>query len=95
MAKSNGLSKYAEKYLDTQFKHLHEEIKGVSKEVKGVKLEMKKNGKCLHKIEKTMAVYKFRFKWLTFAVVGIVFVLILGVLNGVELITKGVLSFVK
>lgn len=84
-----------EKYFDTQFGHLHEEIKVVSDDVKVIKLDMKKNGKCLHKIEKIMAVYKFRFKWLTVTVAGIIIILLLGVFNGIELVTGGLLSFFR
>lgn len=90
---NNGITKYAEKYLDTKFAHLHEEIKGVKKEVKGIRVELKKNGKCLNKIDKTMAVYKIRVRYLSILVAVIIIVLLLGVANGIELVTKGVLSF--
>lgn len=93
MAKSNGLTKYAEKYLDTKFEHLHEEMKGVKKEVRGLKLELRKNGKCLTKIDKTMGVYKYRFRYLSIAVIVMMGILVLGIVGGVELFTKGLLGF--
>jgi hypothetical protein len=92
---TNGISKYMEKYFDTQFGHLRGEIKDVKKEVKGIKVELQKNGKCLIKLDRAMGFYKFRMKWLTIAIICIIVVLLLGVFNGIELITKGTLSFFK
>lgn len=90
---NNGLTKYAEKYFDAKFRHLHEEIKDVKSDIQVIKLDMKKNGKCLHDMEKVMAVYKIRVRNLTFMVIAILIVMILGVFNGVELVTKGLLGF--
>ena len=75
---NNGITKYAEKYLDTKFKHLHEEIVEVKKEVKGIKVELKKNGKCLGEIESTMRVYKMRVRTHGIVIVVLFILLLLG-----------------
>ena len=92
---ANGISKYAEKYLEAKFGHLHEEIVSVKQEVKGIKDELKKNGKCLGDIKDTMGTYKIRVRHLTVAVAILFLMLIAGVISGIELITKGILAFFR
>lgn len=91
---SNGnITKYMEKYFDEKFGNIVEEIKGLKIEIKEIKIDLKKNGKCLHEINTKTVLYSSRFRVLSFVVAGIVIVLLLGVLNGLELVTKGVLKF--
>ena len=95
MAKNNGITKYMEKYFDTQFGHIHEEIKAVRSDVKVIKNDLKKNGECLHKIEKVMTAYKLRVRTLFILVGFIIVLLVLGLANGLELVTKGILGFIR
>jgi hypothetical protein len=96
MANPNGnISKYMEKYFDEKFGHIMSEIKDVKNEIKVIKNDMKKNGKCLHDINTTMVGYKFRIRTLFILVGFVITLLILGLANGLELITKGILSFLK
>lgn len=95
MAKSNGLTKYAEKYLDTQFKHLHEEMADVKKEVKGIKVELKKNGKCLQSINGTMKIHKMRLRHYGILLTIIFILMALGFATGLEIFSKGILGFIR
>ena len=95
MAKQNGLTKYAEKYLEAKFQHLHEEIGDVKREVKGIKTELEKNGKCLHEIQGTMKVQKMRIRHYGILITVIFILIALGFATGLEIFSKGILGFIR
>ena len=77
---------YFKEYLDERFDRLEKDIEVIKK-------GLDENGDCLHRINTTMTVYKMRVRNLMFMVIAIIIVMILGVFNGVELVTKGILGF--
>ena len=74
---------------------MHEEIGDVKTEVKGIRLELKKNGKCLTKIDKTMAVYKLRVKTHSILLIFLFILILIGFATGLEFFGKGILGFIK
>ena len=77
------IPKYFKEYLDGRFDRLETDFKEIKK-------GLDENGECLHKINTTMTVYKFRFKWMSIVVAALFLLVLIGFATGLEFFSKGI-----